>query len=266
MMDTFEFSLGMDWCKGKCLRYCPQEIIIGKYKGEKYLSLENHKKILNAVPKSTVIIYAGYMEPFQHPDAVEMMLYTHEMGYKQRLYTSLIDCNMEKARKVCEIPFQWVELHLPDASNNLHVIDEEEHARVLMYFLRHVHTVKTMRMDGVPEHGGFQTNNTENMCRHPEQISQKNGRLICPRLKRSEYVCLPNGDVFFCCMVRGQTAKVGNIFEESYSKLRDKFPSMSIKMQKSEDSVCRICDDSYSYYKDFLIEGKEKIFGKRKLL
>jgi hypothetical protein len=48
-------------CPCNCLKFCPQEILINNYTGEKTLSLNNFKLVLSSIPPNMEIAFAGFL-------------------------------------------------------------------------------------------------------------------------------------------------------------------------------------------------------------
>jgi len=71
-MDKSSFEITSQiGCSVQCLKYCPQELIIFRYKGQRHLSLDVFKQFISTVPSSVQITFAGFVEPFVAIDALD---------------------------------------------------------------------------------------------------------------------------------------------------------------------------------------------------
>ena len=65
-------------------RYCPQDLLYKEYFADEdrksVMELELYKKCIDKTPMDCVIVFAGFVEPFLHPDAVEMIRYAADTG------------------------------------------------------------------------------------------------------------------------------------------------------------------------------------------
>jgi radical SAM protein with 4Fe4S-binding SPASM domain len=106
-------------------RYCPQDVLTSKYKGEGYtgkkeMSLEFFKETLAKIPKQVQILFSGYVEPWTNQYCTEMILHTLEQGYRVSVFTTLqglsaIDADrvLNEFRKRDE-QLNIICVHLPD--------------------------------------------------------------------------------------------------------------------------------------------------------
>ena len=240
-------------CPIACLKYCPQEIIVKQYKGEKTLSFEMFKQFLSTIPKNVPITFAGVSEPFQNTECVDMILYANDEGYKINVFSTLVGLNIEDTVRVCKVPFNLFELHLPDAYRNARIPITPEYQNCLTYVLTHVRNIKTMNMGGL-----FETNKVEDMIRGSAE-RKCNGKVTCHLLKYPNYQIHPNGNVYFCCMTRGVNNKVGTLFENTYPELIAKFPAVSKRLSEDPDSICHYCVNAKPYWKYLIKEIEIKI-------
>jgi hypothetical protein len=52
-------SIPIKGCVVDCV-FCPQRVLVKSYNGERYLSLDNFKNIINKIPKEIRISFAGF--------------------------------------------------------------------------------------------------------------------------------------------------------------------------------------------------------------
>ena len=180
-------------CLNRC-SYCPQDLVISKYRGIRILTLDNFKKALENVPKNVQITYAAYSEPFLNPEAPEMMVYANELGYRQAVYTTLVGFKDEYIKKIKDIPFTWFHVHnIGQRKQDLPFVDEW--------------------IDAKPNN---RANNLDfNIIDRQERL----GRCSHCGLAFNANLMLPNGDCYICCSDWGLKYKIGNIFETNYNDL-----------------------------------------------
>lgn len=256
-------------CSVNC-RYCPQKLLLQKYYGadsmrKNQMTLEEYKSYLRKLPQNTLIEWAGYVEPFLNPQAADMMLYTHEQGYEQTLFTTLVGATHEDLEKVIGIPFKVVCLHTPDENNYANISVTEDYLHHLKYI------VDARRENGDP----FVTTANCQSVPHPKILPitagkikiycemsdragnlegdsgnmvhfHKNGRIWCDRAAQLNHnVLLPDGTVVLCCNDFGLKHVLGNLGECDYEDLMKSEMMRNVKRALTFDDslpvICRKC-------------------------
>lgn len=234
-MSTFEVTTQIDY-RMNCLRYCPQEVIVSKYVGEKVLSLEAFKSMISTVPLDIIICFAGVSEPFGNPDCTDMILHAHAKGHKIHLFTTLVGLHYHDWVRIRDIPFELLFLHLPDAEGNARIPVTEEYLHLLGNVLTTVKKIEVMNMCG-----SFQSNRNEDMARG-NPLPVKKGRMLCIKNTVPDNLYLmPNGNVYLCCMTRGLTGYIGSMHTMTYDQIVRKFYEVAEDYQRRPDSLCHIC-------------------------
>lgn len=223
-------------CKVDCLKYCPQETILANYKGNRILTLEAFKTLIKDVPDSHPIIFSGLSEPFGNPDTPAMMLEAHMQGHRIIVFSTLVGLKPPAAELIKDIPFERFTLHLPDPYGISNIPNTPEYCQSLNIILRGVERLWFMNMGYY-----FRSDRSEERVRDPTAIPYKAGKPFCDHMEYPDYFVLPNGDAYFCCQTRGQTNKVGNLFEETYPDLVKKHAAMKTHLQYDQHSICRQC-------------------------
>jgi radical SAM protein with 4Fe4S-binding SPASM domain len=77
------------------------------------------------------------------------------------------------------------------------------------------------------------------------------------------YILMPNGDMFYCCMTRGLSNKVGNMEESTFSELAARHKETGEKMSRDINSICHICPSSCNYHINRVKKLKDKILSGR---
>ena len=230
-------------CPVNCIKYCPQELIVKKYAGVPRLSVDDFKKYIDSVPQDRLIWFCGFSEPLMNPDTITMMEIATNAGHKINLSTTLSGISVEDAERMVKLPFNLITLHLPDACGNAHIKMDERYFAVLKTVLLSIPNISFMSMNGT-----FETNHTEEIARGAAQQYHK-GRISCKFLSAPNFQLMPNGDVYFCCMTRGLSGKIGSMKEKSYCDFVNMIPEISGRLAKNSDSVCHYCAWSTSYWR-----------------
>ncbi len=247
-------------CAINCIKYCPQELIVKKLGGMKPLTLAAFKELIETVPPEVIVDFAGLSEVFQNPECPAMILYAYEKGHKIRVSTTLVGLQISDAVTLCEIPFVQFILHLPDAEGNAHIPITQNYQDVLTYVLTHVHNMEIMNMGGL-----FQTCHVEDLARGKIKTF-KRGRVICSHLEVPGYQMMPNGDVIFCCSMRGLTEPIGSLYKNTYRELVEKHRGISLELQTQPKSICHKCPTAQNYHIQKLTRLKEKMLGGKTIM
>ena len=212
---------------------------------------------MDGVPKTTIIRFVGYSEPFVNQECCDMILWTHEQGYRIGIFSTLVGLTPKDADRILHIPFTEFILHLPDAEGNAHIHITPKYLAVLGKVLKRVHNLTFMHMAA-----DFVTNNRENAARG--LAKRKEGRVHCWLMDTSNYQIRPNGDVLFCCYTT-MTGKVGSLYENTYPEIIAKYKEHGYWMQTDPESLCHYCDHSYPHWQSHFKKAKAKLFGDKPL-
>jgi len=233
-MKTLEITTKIG-CKIRCLTYCPQEILNARYSGEKNLSFSAFRRLISSIPPEVDLIFAGMSEPFGNREAIDMMEYASSKGHELMLLTTLDGLDIEDAQRLIKLPFKTIVVHLPDSEGIAHITTSQDYRDVFFLIIEHIKNIQFMNMGGL-----FQSNKTEDYFRG-KSMRQKKGRVICSKHENTEYYMMPNGDVYFCCQMKGLINKIGSLYETSYSDLLLKFKDESDQLQYDPHSICHYC-------------------------
>lgn len=245
-------------CVVACLKYCPQELIVSQYKGERVLSFEMFKHLMATVPKEVEVFFSGRSEPFQNQEAIDMIEWAHQRGHKIVIFTTLTGLTPDHARRLVKIPLSKLVLHLPDAYRNAKIPNhtaQYQEARAIVE--DGVERIEFMNMGGL-----FISHKCEGMARGDTPV-RKTGRRACFFLEKPGYQVQPNGEVSFCCMVRGLCGIVGNLNDNTYSELAQRHHEMSLAMSTDPDSICHRCQVGEKYWFWWLMKVKEQLLNGR---
>lgn len=260
-------------CRIRC-HYCPQQLLWNAYFDNNsqriaQMKLEDYKTCILRMPKDTIISFAGFVEPFHHPDAVEMILFAHEMGYKVELYTTLDGLTLDQYHLIKDIPFINVVLHTPDKKNyaNIHITDEYWKIVDLalgqkkpngMNFIKRANCQSLPSEEFLKVARGRIKVETELIDRAGNLDSDEGLRASAYKTEniycniaycQNHWVLLPDGTVTLCCMDFALRHVIGNLLSSSYEELLHGEAYMSIRRQmmnleESSGLLCRSCTES----------------------
>lgn len=257
-------------CAVNCT-YCPQKALVQRYKEisktkEIMMSLETFKTCLHKIPKENALIsFAGFTEPFGNPQAVDMILYASQQGYEVDLFTTLQGLSIKDFYKIAEIPFSFVDIHIPDKEKHAYIPKTKEYMELLKIVLDYKCKngkpfVSCGSSQGCPDEeimklidgrikissalndrGG----NLENEC-----LSTKHGNLghtYCTRsYNLSGSILLPDGSLALCCSDFGLKHIIGNLKEKTFEEIMQDKPILKIKemmknIKEEDDILCKNC-------------------------
>jgi hypothetical protein len=230
-------------CPVNCMKYCPQDLIIKKHAGEEHLlTLDAFKTYISTLPAGLPVNFSGICEPFSNPETIDLIEFAAQ-NHPVRVFTTLVGLKPEQAERLVRTKFQVFQVHMPDVKGNAKIPITDEYLKTLGIIMGNVDNILFMNMGGL-----FETNNNENMHRDPEHTKRRSGRIFCGLHEKPGMGLMPNGDVYFCCMSRGLTDKVGSLKDNTYPELVGKYRELSRKLQRDEQSTCHVCSLAIPYH------------------
>jgi len=227
-VDTLEITTKIG-CSNKCV-YCPQDKLIDAYSGNKIMTLEQCKTILNNTPKDIQIAFVGFCEPFLNPSASMMMRYAIENFKIVFLYTTMTGFCLKDIRILKGLTFQHVAFHEYEGCDKDFF---EDKARL---FRENINAEVFEQFTLKPE---IRNNRAGNLSDMPV----KKGKFSClwsgKTFRRN--VVLPNGDVYLCCSDYSLKHKLGNMFTTHFNNL-DRQSIIDLSNQEDSEIICRKCE------------------------
>ena len=250
-------------CKPNMCEYCPQDRLMEEYAktcGSKYFSLEDFKKCLESVPEKMDIHFTGY--------------YAYGKGHRVQTNTTLMGMTKRNFDNISHVRFKEFKIHLPSGSlrEKIGTSAKSEKINDVCYslsdrwldLLDYVLTKKTAFSKGLHCHGSLHpqlsflsgnvqvANNIHSRAKNVGKLDHErteqnkttkaNWRGRCGRIYCN--VVVPNGDLQLCCNDYGLEAKVGNLLEQSYSKIRESEVFRNI--ETSGHDLCDYCEQGVS--------------------
>jgi hypothetical protein len=275
-------SIPRNGCVVDCV-FCPQRTLQQVYIGERFLSLDNFKTVIDKVPQEIRITFAGFTEPWLNKHCTDMVLYAHEKGHPVAVFTTGIGMRIEDFERIRHIPFA----PNPNGGFVLHIPDQEKRAKhpITQKYIELIRHIQVSHFNGNPIH------NYSWMCMgtphesvvdiistspvpmmwsragnlfgesllKPELINLKDkygsiyhgeNDMTCNCEERLYHnVMLPNGDVSLCCMDYGLKHILGNLLEQEYNDILPE-PYSCFKL-------CRFCENGISPEDNLILKEKE---------
>lgn len=265
---TMEFTtvVPVNGCVVDCA-FCPQRTLEKSYTGERILSLDNFKRVVDKLPTEVRVTFAGFVEPWLNKNCTDMLLYAHEKGHPISVFTTGVGMTPDDVYRIKDIPFAGNPnggfiLHLPDAERIAKHPINKNLIRVYEAFYEVHHRIKhfgTMCMSDkvhesvshlfphayVPDFWSRAGNLIGEGVLKPE-LDKLRDRYKSVHYADSERTCgcpedlyhnvmLPNGDVSLCCMDYSLNTIIGNLFNQEYADV--------VPKQNTCYEICRLCEN-----------------------
>ena len=101
--------------------FCPQRVLTqSQYSGERILSLDNFKMVIDKLPKEIRITFSGFTEPWLNKHCTDMLVYAYEQGHEVAGFTTAVGMKPKDVYRLLDVEFQadtpngGLVLHLPD--------------------------------------------------------------------------------------------------------------------------------------------------------
>lgn len=253
-------------CVVDCV-FCPQRTLEKVYKGERILTLNNFKSLIDKVPRDVRITFAGFTEPWMNKHCSSMLVYAHDQGHPISVFTTGVGVSIADLESIIHIPFAGnpnggFVLHLPDSellarhpitSGYIKTLEwiKDNHHRIqnfsIMTMGKEVHPDVRHLFDWAPNYEMW--SRAGNLIREsldkPQLIALKDRwnsiyhtdkNRTCGCVEHLYHnVLLPNGQVTLCCMDYGLDQVLGNLYEQSYEEL--------IPEAQSCYDLCNYCEN-----------------------
>lgn len=235
-------------CSVNCKQYCPQEVVVQKYVGKKYLPLDDFKDMIETVPKTTGIEFAGICEPFLNPQCTDMIEYSVEQGHAVDIYSTLVGMTIKDAERLSQLPIRRFVLHLPDAKGIAHIPLTPYYYEVLGKILTTQTNILIMNMSNI------KTSGHENLARGTVTWRKK-GRVGCDLLYYPCPQLLPSGDVYMCCYDHAFEGCVGNLHHDSFAEIEAQYKRLRERIWEQPDAICHRCEHAEPIWRVKLLTG-----------
>lgn len=237
-------------CVVDCV-FCPQRVLEKSYTGERIMSLDSFKQMIETVPTEVRITFSGFVEPWMNKYCTDMLLYAHQRGHPVSVFTTGVGLSVEDLEAIVDIPFAGgpnggFTLHLPDSDLLARHPITPSYIKTMEWLAANSHRIKnfyTMNMGNEvhpsvkhlfawaprPEMWGRAGNLSREAILKPQLIELKDswktaehtdGPRTCGCVENLYHnVLLPNGDVSLCCMDYGLDNIIGNLQLQTYEEV-----------------------------------------------
>jgi hypothetical protein len=283
----FTFNIG---CPNRC-RCCPQQLLISRYfrddkKRKSFIDVENFKNMLANVPRDIEIVFGAFSEAFVHPDAIDMIEYAANRGYKMHMFTTLRGLNAANVPRLKNIPMASYTVHLPDLVGNYTLPADDEYLEKLDAFhklnLPHAEYMflessnpaekktidekirRTLGGGGIFSYAPNDRAGTLTDEKLAKKSVSDNRKIICLRRLcntktkarptcAEQLIFLPDGTAVPCCMDWGIRHPLGNILTQTYEEIING-PAMrrfedAMMGKNNDDTICRHCVNAIDWNK-----------------
>jgi radical SAM protein with 4Fe4S-binding SPASM domain len=250
-------------CKNVC-KYCPQSLFLNQYKSDiKELSLDNYILAIDKLPDNSTVTFAGFSEPCDCDDIVDMILYANSKNHNIMLLTTLVGLTVSRYEHIKHIDFKHFSIHLPDNDGKTKVNITQEYVELLSYiianppngiflFNHHSGDIHNSISHLVSHSHLLQINDRAGSLESPDDIVKNlyhGGNIKCNHQflfnhKSGGGLMLPNGDVYLCCSDFGLQHKLGNLLEQSWEEIIQSDTMNYVLSGLADDSkviLCRKC-------------------------
>lgn len=265
--------------------YCPQTLIVSEAReqnAEKILDINKFQRMIDNIPKDTLISWAGYTEPLLHSNFIDFAKLLNEKGFVQKINTTL------HGKKTCQEfmsktnIFKYVGFHLPDNEGLMKLSVNDHYIDYLEKAIRHQSKILEkncldIKIIGNKPHEKIslllsrlieEKIISKKMINTSNQISSRNnyinqnnkdfnffryfsdpnrGKLYyCSYKKLNSGVLLPSGKVNLCCNDYTLGFSIGNLLDQNLDEMKKHEKLMyDTNFLNGDMSVCNKCE----YYK-----------------
>lgn len=218
------------------------------------MDFEEYKKAIDKVPKEARIDFSGMCEPFVNKHCADMILYARDKGHPLALYTTLQGATLEDWRRLRDVRYEVVTIHLPDKDGRSHFNITQDYLDLLNLWNTDNYSCHGAIDDRVLPYIHYGKNLITFMHDRAGNVDTQQHRTIGPDRhlhcmtsgrNMDHNVLLPDGTVIMCCMDYGLTGVFGNLYEQSYDEVlhSPEAERMRETLIRGE-SICRHCSNA----------------------
>uniref|UniRef100_A0A973VWZ8 Radical SAM protein n=2 Tax=Nitrobacteraceae TaxID=41294 RepID=A0A973VWZ8_9BRAD len=223
-------------CIVRC-SYCPQDKFAERQRPvsqAKHLGLQDFKRCLARVPAVIDIGFAGYSEPWLHPECTTMVEYAYTRGHGIRIFTTLVGMNRSDVRRLQMLQFKSFVVHVLDDGtymnsrlvgktylNVMRRLVEANIPSIRYIVLGKVHP-KLADIIPAKQLTRLRPLTSRRGRTDPSIIKPRRplvGTLTCIGERQNRNVLLPNCDISLCGMDFERHHVLGNLLRDEYEDL-----------------------------------------------
>ena len=252
-------------CAVNC-RYCPQKRLLTRYfadnpRRKSMMNLEDFKTCIDKLPPNTIIDFAGFVEPFLNPAALDMMEYVHKTGHDMTLFTTFVGFKREELPRLLRLPFQEVVWHTADDKNYANIPVTNEYLALTKDVLAAKNPqsgesfITSANCQFTPHEKILEitqgklkifcemTDRAGNLDEEDPNLSHaaKRGAIVCSRTAHLNHnILLPDGSLVLCCNDFGLEHILGNLLKDDYADI-----TAGEEMKNIRENMCQDVDANF---------------------
>ncbi|WP_342724006.1 SPASM domain-containing protein [Bradyrhizobium sp. B097] len=249
-------------CIVRC-SYCPQDKFANRQRPvsqAKHLGLGDFKRCLARVPTNIDISFAGYSEPWLHPECTRMVEHAYARGHGIRIFTTVVGMNGSDVRRLQMLRFQAFVVH---------VLDDGTYMNSRLVGKTYLNVMRRLVDANIPSirfvvfgkiHPDLADIIPARALARLRPLSSRRGRidpsiikprepiigtLTCTGERQFRNVLLPNGDITLCYMDFERRHILGNLLRVEYEDLFEGpiFHEIANRMHGTDGFLlCRTCE------------------------
>ncbi len=235
--------------------YCPQEVHRSVYKGDRKMSLETFKILLDKIPPHTILSFSGVSEIWFNSQCLDMLEYSETKGFKVDLSHTSIGLTLPLIKRLSKL--SNINKHL------IHLVPEGANKeKKYLYYMEEL--FKQVKDIGWVDHGVpispdvYRLVHLYNLDKIERTLDDRAGNLEAEEIDEykspiGEIYCswnltampfiYPNGDVYLCCEDWALENKLGNLMSSDFPQVYsvNSYYDIKNKREKDGDVICRHC-------------------------
>ena len=236
-------------CILRC-KYCPQDELQKNYLSDiKIMSLSNFIIACDKLPENSKVTFSAFNEPFQNPEAVDMIEYAAKKGHEISINTTLMGLDIGKYERIRKLNPANLGVHLPDNEGKTVVNISEKYKELLKYiidnpppymkFNHHAGDIHNAIKDIVPVSIKLLIHNRCGLLKDGQESYHPNMKRCNHEFQftndRGGAVLLPNGDCVTCCHAFNLSGYLGNLFTQTWEDIEANIKPIDL---------CKYCIDA----------------------
>ena len=248
-------------CPINCF-YCPQDVHRSVYEGDRTMSLDSFKVLLDKIPNHSILSFSGVSEMWFNPQCLDMLEYAESRGYQIDLSHTTIglkSSTIDRLAKLTNI-----------RKHHIHIVPEgakkgKKYLSCMEEVFQKIDGVKWSDHGYTPPPEIAELIDRYDIPRKKKLLEDRAGNLENDKVEKSQYLegpiycswdltampfVYPNGDVYLCCEDWSLGNKLGNLIMESFPEIYSNKSYQYIDQSRMDgtDVICRKCVNGRRIY------------------